>query len=147
MAKNIGSLRHKFDGSEPFMSGGHQLITTTGASQHKRRLAKLPVWALDDVIIKSILLTAFPRLQTDDNQRARAGKWASIINYYFKMGWTQSKIADEMNLTEYNVNTTIRAIKRAANGKNSKTGRPRGKRGRPKKNTALIETPNGDTLG
>lgn len=128
-----GQLRGTMDGGDSLVSGGHQVLRTAGATQHAKRLQRIPVWANDDAKVQAILDHSFPKWRTNATQRAWAARWAFIITHYFRMGETSTSIADSLKLTAAAVRYVIFCITRAAN-------KPPGKRGRPKKNTPTIET-------
>jgi hypothetical protein len=135
MRKDFSKLRESLDSNDSFMTGGHQIVKTAGATLHAERMQRVPVWALDQEKVKQILLSAFPKLQTDDLQRSRAAKWATVINYYYRMGWTQTMIAEEMKLPLSTIKSLIIRIKRVAAGKQTadpKKLRGQRHRGRPK---------------
>lgn len=137
MGKSLGALRRSFDGSEPFMTGGHQIKETAGATQHARRLRKIPVWALDDTQVQILLLRCFPSLKTVPEQRAKAARWARIIHLYYRMGYTAAKTADELGMT-------VKAITRALEHMTATLNRPVRPRGRPK-NKGDIDATSGTT--
>jgi len=122
-------LRKKLDGKDPFMTGGHGIIKSTGRSQHNARLQRTPVWATDDKEIQKLLLRSFPKLWIDPVQWERAGRWMRIIQLYFRAGLTSGHIAEEMHLTDKKVRKIISRIRNAAKF------RPRG---RPKKNDVTL---------
>src|ERR1700676_2995615 len=128
-------LRKKFDGADSFVDGGHT-VGGKPSTSHTERVAKTPEWANDDEQVRLLLLKVFPKLETDEKQRARAAKWAQIIHLYFRMGWTSSRIALELKIRDVIIRNIIRDIRRARGGKRSDTGKQRGlrPRGRPKKN-------------
>ena len=145
MSKTHSILRRGFDNREPFMTGGHQLINSVGATQHNRRVSTLPAWANDDEKVRQLLLRVFPKLLTDDRQRQRARRWNQVIHFYFRMGLTHNQIADEMGEPAAAIGSTIQKIYYAAAGRRSDTGKPlKGKRGRPKKNKDVIQTSHGE---
>lgn len=128
-------LRKKFDGSDPFISQGHQIIKSAGATRHATRLSKVPEWARDDGKVQALLLRSFPKLKEDPRQRTRAARWALVINLYYRMGCTQNHIAEEMKISPQVVNQLLVRINRVATGTSSshparRSNRPRG---RPKK--------------
>lgn len=100
-----------FDGSEPFMTGGHQILKIRRGVQKQ-----IPTWANDDKAIKKFLLRSFPKLQTNDRQRRSAARWVRIIHLHFRAGWTRGDIAEELHLSLDSVRSAIRNIKRAASG-------------------------------
>lgn len=127
-------LRKKFDGDDSFVSGGHQLIKSAGATRHAERVSKTPEWALNKDKVQELLLKSFPLLKTDSRQRERAGRWAQIIQLYYRAAWTQRQIADEMRISVNLVKRLITSITRAAKGERANGTGKRGQRppGRPK---------------
>jgi hypothetical protein len=118
------------DSRYPFASG-HQVRNPSGRASHSERLKRIPEWAKHNDQIQALLLRSFPKLEIDPNQRNRAGRWARIIQLYYRAMWTQSMIAEEMGLRLSNINATIRSITRAAEGRQSGTGT--GRQGREKR--------------
>ncbi len=102
-----------FDGNDPFMTGGHQIIKT------RRGNRVIPEWARDNKKIQKILLKSFPKLGTDRKQRAQAARWAAIIQLYFRVQMTRSQVEAETKLSQNVVKMLIRNIARAASGKPS----------------------------
>ena len=49
------SLRASLDSNDTFVSGGHQIMKTAGATRHADRMRRVPVWALDDDRIKGLI--------------------------------------------------------------------------------------------
>jgi hypothetical protein len=121
--------RFHFDGNDPFMNGGHQIIKM-------RQIAReVPTWVKDKRKIQALLLRSFPKLKTDPKQRLRAARWAVIIQLYFRMHMTLGQVTDQVGLPKSKVAMLIRSIHRAAagrkaNGKGVFSQRPTG---RPKK--------------
>jgi hypothetical protein len=103
------SLRQQFDFSESFMTG-HQ---TVGPRTYKR---PIPEWAYNDAKIKALLLTAFPKLKTNKRQKHAAERWALVIHLYFRMNYTRSQIAQDLDSTVSRIDSVIRSIYRTANG-------------------------------
>jgi hypothetical protein len=128
-----GQLRGTMDGGDSLVSGGHQVLRTAGATQHAKRLQRIPVWANDDAKVQALLLRVFPKWRTDEIQCGRAARWAFIITHYFRMGETSTAIADALKLTPVEIRILINRITRTAAGLSSRTGKPRSMRGRPKK--------------
>lgn len=127
------------------MRGGHQVIKTAGATLHADRMARIPVWALDDMKIKKILLRSFPDMKTDEKQRKRAAIWYEVIYQYWRVGRTRGQVAGDLNLTESQIKDTIRSIRRVAAGTRADNRGVLGKKkGRPKKHSP-IETSSGTT--
>ena len=115
MANNLRTTQQELirmlDGKEQFMRSGHQILVER---KHKRIV---PDWAQDDAKVRELLLRSFPKFRTDKRQAARAGRWARVIQLYFRMGKTHGQIADEMSIEYNKVKMLIRAIKWAAQGK------------------------------
>jgi hypothetical protein len=82
--------------------------------------------------IKELLLRAFPKMQMDPEQRAKAGRWAEILYMYFSKH-TYKDIAEHLGLTPKAVERGIHRIKNVSKGL-SPHGGPRGlrPRGRPR---------------
>lgn len=102
-------LGQQFDYSEPFMNG-HQIVN---ARTYKR---SVPEWAYNDAAVKDLLLTAFPKLKTDKRQATAAARWVSVIHLYFRMKYTRSQIAEELDSTVSRIDSVIRSIYRTAKG-------------------------------
>jgi len=103
-------LRQTFDGQDPFMTKGHQIIKV------RRGNRKTPDWAKNENELRKLLLHSFPYMATNKKQRVRAGRWARIINLYFRLQMTHGQIASEMMMSYCAVESAIRNIKRAAKG-------------------------------
>jgi len=97
--------------NEGFMTGGY---TTVRARSYKRTI---PSWALSDKEVQKVLLRAFPRLATDENQRESAGRWITVIHLYFRLGYTRGQIADEFATTTERIKGVIRSIYRVSKGR------------------------------
>jgi hypothetical protein len=128
-------LRGKFDGQDPFMTGGHQIIQPRGGNR------VIPEWAKSDVKIQKILLRSFPELKTNPAVRVRAARWMVIIQLYYRMQMTNTAVAAQAKLPIKVTNRLIEYIAKAAkgrradNGRGKKTGMLTGKpKGRPKNN-------------
>ena len=122
----FGELRRVIDGSDPFMTRGHQILKI------RRPAKKTPLWAFNHKKIQTILLRSFPKMKTSPTQRARAGRWIRIIHLYFNQNWSRGQISAELRLSYPAVDSIIRAIKRAAAGLRTDTAAPMGNpRGRP----------------
>jgi hypothetical protein len=121
-------LRGKFDGQDPFMVQGHQIIKT------RRDDRDVPAWAKNNKQIQKILLHSFPKLHTNARQHAGAARWARIIQLFFRMRMTRNQVAEQMELSENVVRRTIQNIRRAASGRRANGTKPTGRRsGRPRK--------------
>ena len=108
----LKGLRKIFDGNSSFMRG-HQIKRIR--SLHDGRV--VPEWVTDDRIIQGLLLRSFPKLATNARQRKRAGRWARVIQLYFRSKKSRREVAEDMGESENVVRMLIRAIKLARNGK------------------------------
>jgi hypothetical protein len=103
-----------FSGSDHFMSAGHQIINSNRAYAGPRR--KKARWAYRDESVQQLLLRAFPKLATDKKHRERAGRWARVIQLYYRYGLSYGAVAAEMKTSTKYVRTLLRNIRRAAAG-------------------------------
>jgi hypothetical protein len=103
-------LREVFDGSDPFMTGGH------GIREPRTRRKKIPEWSKSDDEIRKILLRSFPKLQTNHRQRSSAAKWLRIIHLYYRAGMTRGQVAHELGMKDNTLKFTLIRIKRVAKG-------------------------------
>lgn len=78
---------------------------------------ELPEWAKTKEGIQKLLLTAFPKLHINQLQRQRAGRWAQVIELFYKKSWTESDVAQELNETVAAVRSILRGITRTAQGR------------------------------
>ena len=108
----LKGLRSAFDGSSVFMSG-HQILRKRTLSKRRR----VPEWAKQDEFIRELLLRSFPYLHTNLNQRKKAGRWARVIQSYFREQHSYKETAEEIGETPRTTEMLIRAITRAVNGK------------------------------
>lgn len=127
MEKNK-QLRDAVDSNDPFVSRGHQIVTARSNNR------EIPTWALNRSKIQAILLCSFPKLKTDSRQRNAAARWTWVIQLYFRMGYTYTQVAEEIGSSPTKIDSVIRSIKRAAQGRSANgSGLLGRKRGRPKK--------------
>src|SRR5579859_7661600 len=102
-------LRGKFFG-DGFMAG-HQVLKI------RRRFRSIPEWAKSNKRVQELLLTAFPKLATDEKQRHRAGRWARIIQLYFRSQKSYSETAEELGEGKNAILKTIRRVRLTAEGR------------------------------
>lgn len=149
MNSDLEELRGKIDSNDPFMTRGHQILV---ARTYQKK--KTPLWVNNKEETRKILLRSFPNLILDINRRARAARWARLIQLYWVVGYTHGQIVSELNdgkdglepVTLYAVRSALRSIKRAsegrrANGSGNFTGNRGGKRkgaGRKRKNQKCL---------
>jgi hypothetical protein len=111
MNKDFQQLRKVFEGGDPFMTGGHQVV---GMRKRKR---VIPEWTRNNKIVRELLLRSFPKLLTNPKQRAAASRWARIIHLFFRLQWTHRQVAEELGATPGCIHTAITGIKRVAVGR------------------------------
>ena len=87
-------------------------ITESGVGVEK----EIPAWVWEKTETQKVLLTAFPKLATDKNQRKRAGRWAQVINLYYLQGMTAEEVARELNETRIVIKRLIISISRISKG-------------------------------
>lgn len=125
--RTFQELREVFDGSDSFMNRGHGVRTPNS------RKKKIPMWALNDSKVKTLLLRAFPKLQTNDRQRKLAARWLRIIHLYYRAGWTKGQVAQELGEKPSIIKDVLTHIRRVQIGVSANgTGVLGRKRGRPK---------------
>jgi len=125
----FAELRGYLDGQDTFMTGGHQII------KMRRGNRVTPEWAKSRKTLQKILTRSFPQLRKNPRQRARAARWASVIQLYYRMHMTRGQVAEQMKLGQKTVNRLIENISRAAKGLKTSGGGVYSSRpaGRPKK--------------
>ncbi len=79
-------------------------------------LKDLPEWATSNESIQKMLLRVFPKLNTSQTQRKRAGRWVRIITLFYLLKWSESQVAAELNQSVASVKFTLVRINRAATG-------------------------------
>ncbi len=108
-----------------------QIHIIRGHNGYGRRVT--PEWVTDERRLQAMLLLAFPKLESDVNQRARAAKWARVIYLFYRAYETTNQIAEMMGITEQTVCSILYRARNAATGLRT-DGTPRAaKRGRPPK--------------
>lgn len=125
-------LRNAVDANDQFMTGHGVVKVRT----YKRAV---PKWTRNDKAVRALILRSFPKMNTDSAQRNAAARWASVIHLYFRMGYTASQVAEEIGSTTMKIEFVIRSIHRVSKGLRANgTGKLGAKRGRPKKNRAVV---------
>jgi hypothetical protein len=115
IVKNIGGLSES--GGNFF---GHRNV---GPRRYKKNI---PNWVYNNKFIQDLILRSFPRCKTDGRQRRDAGRWATVINLYYRCRYTYSQIADEVPyMTPCKARGIIRSIQRAASGLRAGSRKPR----------------------
>lgn len=111
-------LRGKLDGNESFMTKGHQIIKLRQGSH------KIPQWTKSDKRVREILLRSFPKMKTDLKQRQRAGRWLRVIHLYYRMNFTASKVAQELQMKVSTVKDVLVHIRRVQQGRRANNSGP-----------------------
>lgn len=126
MSKKSQLLRSRVD--DAFVGGGHQVVK---AREYPHAT---PDWVNNETKIRALLLRAFPKLKTNDRQRASASRWLRVIHLYFRAHYTNTQVAEEMNLRPNQVRCIVRNIRWVYEGKRADGSGPLkgGKRGRPR---------------
>ena len=106
----MGQLRGKFDGQDPFMTGGHQIIKT------RQRERTIPEWTKSNKSVQGVLLLAFPKLNSNARQRVAAARWASVIHLYYRMKMTRSAVSAQTKIPVDTLRSLLRNISRVAKG-------------------------------
>jgi hypothetical protein len=104
-----------FDGSEPFMTGGHQILSPHAAVDRvvdKHR----PEW-VEDAAFKALLLREFPNMDTDEKQRDRAGRWNRAVYLYYRVSLSALEASGQMGLTVDQFKNILKCIRRVAVGR------------------------------
>ena len=107
-----------------------------------------PEWAVNNDLLRQVLLRSFPRMWTNETQLRRALLWMEIIYLFFRRGLPAKAVAMRLFNNDYAeekrpwlasanpekyIEDTVRRIRRTATGLRS-TGKPRSNtKGRPKK--------------
>lgn len=139
----FSELRREFDGSDPFMTGGHQIIKERKGSKWFPAL-----WTKDDEKVQALLIRVFPNMKTNSLERQRAGRWVRVIHLFFRLGLSYGQVSDEMGIGVRCVEDTVRSIHRAAAGRQTNNRGPLGQRpeGRPRKTSSGFQTSLGSQL-
>lgn len=120
-------LRASLDSNDTFVSGGHRVMKTAGATRHAERMRRVPVWALDDMKIKQFIDSRFPDAKTNPAQRRLASRMIRIIYLYYRVGTTAAVAAEELKMT-------VKAVKHVISRINNAMSKPLKPSHRPRKN-------------
>jgi hypothetical protein len=133
------NLSERIDSRDLFMSNHSVRSGGQGAVASAERRTNSPKWARTDGGIRDVIRRAFPHFETNERQRKFAARWARVIYLYFRVGYTYSQIAEEMNIHSPSKKRPYRAVERliehiqnVAKGLNE-NGKLRRRRGRPPK--------------
>jgi hypothetical protein len=110
--ETLARLRASLDGNDTFVSGGHGIIKTAGATQHASRMGKIPLWVLDDSKIKLLINSRFPKASFDPEQRKLAARMVRVIHLYYRVGLTAAGVAEQLNMTANAVDHIIRRTRK-----------------------------------
>jgi hypothetical protein len=103
-------LRTKIDSADIFFTG-HRII------KQRRGNRPVPSWATDNIQLRGLLLRAFPKLADNPKHRLAAGRWARVVQLYFRSQLTEGQVADELKMTVNGVKSIIRSILRTSRGR------------------------------
>lgn len=109
-------MRKIFDVSPDFIRSS-QIVTI------RRPCRRSPHWAFEDEKIKKLLLKAFPKLATDADHRKKAGRWARIIQLYFRTRMSYRETAEEIGESVGVVHNIINRITRVSKNRSTRGGR------------------------
>jgi hypothetical protein len=136
----MAKLRKMLDSNDGFMKG-HQNV---GAKTYKR---KSPSWVYSNTLIQRLILKSFPNVKKNVSQRQNAARWATVIQLYFRLKYTYTQVAEEMNTTPLKVRCMLRSIHRVSKGLRANgTGTLGNKKGRPKKTVLQNQGTSGETI-
>lgn len=76
----------------------------------------IPDWAKSDEGLKEVLLSAFPKAETDEKQAVSAGRWMRVLYLYYRMRFSVDDIAEEMQIPVETVRNITRRAKRVGRG-------------------------------
>lgn len=97
---------------------GYQIV---GPNDHT---GDVPEWAKSDQEVRKLLSLAFPNLDRKQSERIRAGQWGRVIYLYFRMRYTFSQIAEDMDVKEKFVSNILQKVSYVASGLTA-SGKPR----------------------
>jgi len=106
VAHTTSGLKKVLDSNDTFLNG-HRIIKIR---RHKR---KIPSALRNDTVVQKLLLRSFPKMNTSAMQRWRAGRWARVIQLYFRAGRSYMETAEEMDEQPRTVEMIIRSIFRS----------------------------------
>jgi hypothetical protein len=95
----------------------------------------VPEWAKTNEGIRKVILTAFPKYETNEIQYLRAQRWATVIYMFWRVQYTNTDIAEELGTTIEEVDLILKRARRVAANRRADTGKPRSdkRRGNAKK--------------
>jgi hypothetical protein len=102
-------LRRTVDKGDRFMEG-HEIKKIRGTNENRT----FPEWTMKDKSIRKVLLLAFPKLDTNEAQRKRAGRWMRVIYFYYRLRLPRPVILKELQMTDSVFTTLLRDINRKA---------------------------------
>lgn len=94
---DMKQLRKSFDGGDNFIAGGHA-VRGGGSTNHAQRVANPPLWVNDALKVQALLTKVFPLMVKSKTQRERAGRWARVIQLYYRMGLTRGRVCKIMDV-------------------------------------------------
>jgi len=109
-SRPIKNLRKALDGSEIL---SFQMRTRRSRLRDQK---EVPEEIKTPEQFKKLLLRIFPKLQTDEVQRIKAGRWMRIYHLFYQAGYSKQETADETGLTKATVNSILQRIRWTAKG-------------------------------
>jgi hypothetical protein len=124
-------LRKKVDGSDGFMEA-HQIAAIRATPAKRDREANK--WVFLDSEVQKAILRSFPDWRKNSRHRKAAGRWARLIQLYYRMEMPIQLVAKEMGLTKNAAKMLLKGIRRVSSGQRFDNRGPLGARpsGRPK---------------
>lgn len=107
MDRDRAQLRKVIDGADSFMTG-----FAVGAPRTYAR--KLPAWTMDDSRVRALLERSFRWMHCNKAHRKQAGRWASIIYLYYRMGYTYKQLAEALGESAHRTRYALDDIRKAA---------------------------------
>lgn len=112
-------LRQSFDGDDRFMNA-HEIKKARVSNRDRI----IPEWTQNDQCVREILRTVFPKLQSSELQKKRAGRWTRFIYFYYRLRLPPSIITKEMGMTVKAMEMLILTLNRVSRGL-TRHGKPR----------------------
>lgn len=107
---DLEQLREKFDGSDFFMSSGHQIIKIRSQAR------KIPERMQTIEGMKEVLEESFPNWKTNIKQRQRLSRWLSVAYLSYRVGLSQTQVAAETRLQPDTVKSILKRLRRVSMG-------------------------------
>lgn len=103
----------------------HRVLKTAGATRHRERMRKVPVWAHDNEKIKAYVKARFPKMDTDPEQRKMAARTVRLIYLYYVEGSTAAQVGEALGMTKAAVDMMIHRLNTRTIVNPKPVGRPK----------------------